>query len=278
MSSETIPVFIVGSGRSGTRTIFKLLSGTSNIEIYHEFVCTHIQKDAAMYFMNLIDKKEIVRRISELHGSAIYYSSCQFWVDCSNKLSWVIEPLIEMFPNARFVNLVRDGRKVAGSFFHKLSDEMYDDFSTNIMIEWLSHPDSLPIPPPEKKYWWNIPRMGQPFYEEFPKFNQFQRACYQWQEANRVILESLKIVPSEQQMTVKLEELISKREVLAKFLLFFSLEYDEHFYEFLQTPQNVIFPMDFALSGEQLEQFNDIASDMMERLGYAGTDEYTVKY
>lgn len=59
MSTETIPIFVVGSGRSGTRAIYKLLSGTEGIEIYHEYVCTHIQQYAALYYMRLISKEEV---------------------------------------------------------------------------------------------------------------------------------------------------------------------------------------------------------------------------
>lgn len=278
MSSNTTPIFVIGSGRSGTRAVFKLLSGIDSIEIYHEYVCTHIQPLASLYYMKLLEKNEIKARFKELHGSAIHYSKAKYWVDCSNKLSWIIEPILEIYPNARFVNLVRDGRKVANSFVHKLGDEMYDDESVRVMREWLKNPKGVPMPPPEKKYWWNIPQKGQPFYEDFPSFDQFERASYHWRESNRVILESLKKVPKAQHRTYKLEELTSDRKVLTDFLSFFDLEYDEHFFEALQTPQNVVFPMDFELTQKQLEQFNRIASDMMEVLGYAGKPLYEVKY
>ena len=278
MSKETIPIFVVGSGRSGTRTIFKLLSGIPKIEIYHEYLCTHIQQVSAMYYMQLIDKDEVKQKIKKLHGSAIYYTKAKYWVDCSNKLSWIIEPLFELFPQAKFVNLVRDGRKVASSFFHKLGTEMYDDDSVRIMQDWLSHRNSAYIPPPEKKYWWNIPQKGQLFAEDFPKFNRFQRCCYQWREANRVIIDSLKKIPKNQQLLVKLEELTTHKDVLKRFLEFFVVEYGNHFFEFLQTPQNVFFPMDFKLTDKQTKQFNQIAGDMMNRLGYANKEEYIVDY
>jgi len=77
---------------------------------------------------------------------------------------------------------------------------------------------------------------------------------------------------------VRLEDLTSDREVLRHFLAFCDVPYDEHFFELLQTPQNVIFPMDFPLTAEEREQFEAIAGDMMERLGYAGREEYAVVY
>lgn len=278
MSKETTPLFIVGSGRSGTRMIFKLLSGIPEIEVHHEYLCTHIQQVAALYYMQIMSKDEIKQKIKELHAAAIYYSQAKYWVDCSNKLSWIIEPLIELFPNAKFVNLVRDGRKVANSFYQKLGPEMYDDESVRIVQIWLNNRDDLPMPPPEKKYWWNIPQKGQPFADKFSQFNRFQRCCYHWVEANRVIRESFKKVPQEQQLTIKLEDLTEDKNILKIFLSFFAIEYDESFYDILQTPQNVFFPMDFKLTDEQKLQFNEIAHAMMKELGYAGKPEYTVKY
>jgi hypothetical protein len=278
MSINTTPIFVVGSGRSGTRTIFKLLSGIPDLEIYHEYVCTHIQKASALYFMGLLDDAEIKREIMELHGSAIYYSTNRVWADCSNKLSWIITPLHELFPDAKFVHLVRDGRKVASSYFHKLNDEMYDDESVKVMKNWLADREQLPIPPPEKKYWWNIPQPGQPFAEEFFSFNQFQRACYQWQESNRVIMEGLQEIPDSQKLFIKLEDLVSSRQSLEEFLDFFGVEYEDHYAEYLKTPQNVIYPMDFSLTEEQLFQFSEIASDMMAKLGYSNKEEYGVDY
>ncbi|HNA90592.1 MAG TPA: sulfotransferase [Anaerolineales bacterium] len=278
MSESTIPVFVVGSGRSGTRTIFKLLSGIQHVEIHHEFVCTHIQKVAAQHFMGITGRDEAKREIMELHGSAIHYSKSKIWTDCSNKLSWLIGPLYDLFPNARFIHLARDGRKVASSYFHKLNDEMYDDESVAIMRDWLLDREHKPVPPPEKKYWWNIPQPGQPFAEEFPKFDQFQRACYQWREANRVIWESLKNIPAEQKMFVKLEDLVSSKSALETFLGFFEVGYEDHYAEYLKTPQNVIFPMDFMLTDEQNAQFKEIALDVMQLLGYSNMEEYTVDY
>lgn len=278
MSRQTTPIFLVGSGRNGTRMIFKLLSGLPDLEVYHEYVCTHVQPLAAEYFMGLKNKTEVKNILKELHGAAIAYSQSSHWMDCSNKLSWLIEPLLEMYPGAKFIHLTRDGRKVVGSFFNKLAPEMYDDLSVRVMRGWLAD-RSLPKPPPEKKYWWNIPQQGQPFYEEFSTFNQFQRICYHWREAARIIEESFAHVPAKQQLTLKLEDLTGDKEVLKKFLKFVDVEYQENLYEFLQKPQNVLFPMDFKLNPEQSQQFKEITGDTMERLGYDMKQEtYEVKY
>lgn len=275
---NTTPVFIVGSGRSGSRMIYKLLSGIDHVEVYHEFVCTHIQAIAAKYFMGLLSKKEVKQEIMRLHGAGIFYSDAMYWVDSSNKLSWLIEPLYELFPNAKFINITRDGRKVVSSFFHKLAPEVYDDKSIEIMNKWLLQPKKYLEPPPEKKYWWNIPQRGQPFYKEFSSFNQLQRIAYHWVEVNRVIAESLKHIPKKQQLTIKLEDLISKKTTLKSFLKQFDIPFEGHYYDFIQTPQNVFVPMDFLLNDQEMKQFYDIAGKMMKKLGYTSKKVYQMKY
>lgn len=274
----TKPVFIIGSGRSGTRMLFKLLSGNPQIEVYHEFVCTHIQPVAAKYFMKLMTKKQVKDEFKKLHGSSIFYSKADYWVDCSNKLSWIIEPILELFPNALFIHVTRDGRKVTSSFFHKLAPEIYDDESVTIMQHWLASPKKYPEPPPEKKYWWNIPQKGQPFYKEFSSFDQYQRICYHYLEVHRVIAESFKKIPRKNSATYKLEELTTDKKVLAKFLSHLGLELTRETFEFVQTPQNVFFPMDFKLTDNQLQQFNVIAGPIQKKLGYTQKEVYTVQY
>lgn len=279
MSDYTKPVFVIGSGRCGTRTMFKMLSGIQDLEVYHEFACTHVQKLACLYYMGCIDKEAAKLELQKLHGSSIFYSSASIWLDASNKLSWLIEPLIEMYSNARFLVLVRDGRKVVSSFFYKLAAEMYDDHSTRVLSNWVVNPEIFPMPPPEKKYWWNVPQVGQPFYYEFPSFNHFQRVCYHWSEVNRVILQSLNAyVPSNQGMIVKLEDLTSDVVVLQQVIDFIGIDFDLDYLEYLKTPQNVLFPIDFRLTDIQLAQFRDIAWPMMEKLGYDSKDVYTVQY
>jgi len=275
---STVPVFLVGSGRSGTRMIFKLLSGHEDIEVFHEYLCTHIQPVAAKYFMGLIDDQKTEKAIVNLHGAGIHYSNAKYWVDTSNKLSWIIKPLYNLFPRAKFIHVVRDGRKVTSSFYHKLAPEIYDDMSISKMQDWLSSPSKFPEPPPEKKYWWNIPQEGQPFYKEFSDYDQYQRICYHWTEVIRVIDEAFTLIPEEQKLTVKLEELTKEKSVLQKFLSFFDIDYSDEYFQLLQKPQNVFVPMDFKLTEKQLSQFDAIAGQTMKKLGYTEKQVYEVNY
>ena len=67
--------------------------------------------------LDLIGAEECRRSLTETHGAAIHYSQAAQWGDSSNKLSWLIPDLAGLFPEARFVHLVRDGRKA----WHKIA-------------------------------------------------------------------------------------------------------------------------------------------------------------
>lgn len=278
MTRDTRPVFVIGSGRCGTRSIYKMLSGTPGVEIHHEFECTHIQRAAALYAMGKMPRDELKLALTDVYGGALFYSNDPVWIDCSNKASWTIDVLHELFPTARFVVLIRDGRKVVASFFNKLSQEIYDDESVSKLAGWLAAPENVPRPPPEKKYWWNIPQPGQPFAEEFSSFNQFQRICYHWQRCNQEIMTQLRRLSVDSWHTAKLEEISTDVDRLKAAIDFMGLPYDPAYFEALQTPQNVFFPMDFQLNKEQQVLFDEICSPMMQELGYSGTASYVVQY
>src|ERR1700689_5225759 len=190
MSQETQPFFIVSSGRSGTAMLHKALSAAGDIEMHHEYMVHIAQPLGVRRYLGLADAAETQRLLRETHIAAIGYSDAAHWGDSSNKLSWLIPDLAALLPQAKFVHLVRDGRKVAGSYFRKLGAECYDDRSTAILQAFLDDPARHPAPPPEKKYWWPVPRPGDPRASEFRHYDQFQRIAWHWAEINGVIADS----------------------------------------------------------------------------------------
>ncbi len=274
MSAE--PFFIVSSGRSGTAMLHKALSAVPDVEMHHEYMVQITQPLAVRRYLGLIDAEETRRLIGETYGGAIRYSGAAHWGDSSNKLSWLIPDLAAAFPNARFVHLVRDGRKVASSYFHKLGNECYDDASTAILQ---AHVDAHePAPPPEKKYWWPLPHHGSADSGRFRVFSQFERICWHWAELNRVVLEELSRLSAERTLFARLEDLRSTPSEVRGLYEFLGLPYRDEAYGVFARPHNVNRPEDRLLDAAQRQQFEAIAGAMQARLGYAGTPEYVVNY
>ncbi|MEI9996346.1 MAG: sulfotransferase [Rhizomicrobium sp.] len=278
MSKTTQPFFIVSSGRSGTAMLHKVLSAVPGMDMQHEYMVQIAQPLAVRRYLGLATDAQAREILTETHAAAVHYSEAAHWGDSSNKLSWLIPELAQVLPAAKFVHLVRDGRKVAGSYFRKLGDECYDDRSTAILQAHCDDPSSVPTPPPEKKYWWPVPRRGDPAAGPFRGFDQFGRICWHWAEINRVILAELARLPRARQMFVRLEELQASPEAVKGLYGFLGLPYRDAAFAAFARPHNVNRPEDRLLDARERESFERIAAPMQRQLGYAERPEYVVNY
>ena len=246
--------------------------------MHHEYLCTHVQPVAVRYHMGMADAEEVRTVLADCHGAAITLSDASIWGDSSNKLSWIIPVLADMFPDARFVHVVRDGRKVASSYFHKLGDECYPDAGVAVLESYRNGAPGAVKPPPEKRYWWPLPPAGTPAATAFDDYDQFQRIVYHWAEVNRTVIDHAARLPAGSSARFRLEDLIEDSSVLASLFSFIGLDFrHEHFAEF-RRPHNVNRPFDKLLDAKQRGQLDEIVAEMMSILGYRDTQEYSVDY
>lgn len=274
----THPFFVVSSGRSGTAMMQKALAASGDVEAHHEYMVNIIQPLAMRRYMGWVGMDEALAVLGETHGAAIHYCEATHWGDSSNKLSWLIPDLAELFPRARFVHLVRDGRKVASSYFHKLAGECYDDRSVRLMVAYAADPSRRRAPPPEKKYWWPLPRAADPWADAFPAFDQFGRIAWHWAEINRVILEALAALAPERSLFVRLEDLQDSPRAFERLATFLGIALHKEHAALFARPHNVNRPEDRLLDPRQTAIFGQVAGAMMKRLGYAERAEYVMKY
>jgi hypothetical protein len=253
--------------------LHKALSSKRDVEMHHEFAVRMTQPLAVRRYLGLIDEAVTRDTLQQTFGAAIAASGAAQWGDSSNKLSWLIPDLAALFPDARFVHLVRDGRKVASSYFHKLGDENYDDRSNAAMQK--HYDGEAPSPPPEKKYWWPVPRREDPAAAAFRGYDHFQRIAWHWAEINRVALAEL---PAARTLFVRLEDLRQSPALVKSLYQFLDLPFAEADFAAFARPHNVNRPEDRLLDAGQRAQFDAIAGAMMARLGYAGRPEYAVAY
>lgn len=278
MSDSTRPFFIVSSGRSGTAMLHKALSAADDVEMHHEYMVHIVQPLAVRRYMGWIGREETLAQLRATYAAAIAYSRARHWGDSSNKASWLIPELSELLPRAKFVHLVRDGRKVAGSYFHKLGAECYDPLSTAALQAFADDSAGRLAPPPEKKYWWPLARPDDARAREFRGFDQFQRIAWHWAEINRVILESLAGLEPAQRYFVRLEDLHASADAVRDLFDFLDIPCRADIAALFARPHNVNRPEDKALDARQRAQFEAVAAPMMAQLGYAERAEYVVNY
>jgi hypothetical protein len=273
---HTRPVFILGSGRCGTLALAQSLATVGQVEVHHEYLFENILADAVLCFLGRIPQQEMTRRLERLHGAAVHYCQKPIWVDCSNALPWIIKPLNALFPDARFVHVVRNGRRVVSSFFHKFERIMYPDDAVRILNDWLE--GRYPVePPPEKKYWRPIPVNGMAYYGTFESMDRFERLCYYWALINNHVRHEFESIDEERIARFRFEDLLSER-IFGEFTEFIGIDDAGGPFNAMKRPVNVHIPRTFPLTSEQECSFRRLCSETMVSFGYQNDDDYEVEY
>lgn len=276
-TNKTKPVFILGSGRCGTYQISKLFDTFSNVTSHHEFLFENILETSALYKMNRISNAEVKNLILKTHKNEVLLTNKEIWIDSSNALPWIADIILEIFPDAKFVHLVRDGRKVVSSFYNKFESVMYDKNYVKKLKNWLDNPQNNIQPPPYKNYWRPLPGYGETFMKSLPK-NRFEFLCWYWAEINSHIDSFKETLDSENFFYIKLEDMVSNRDSFDSFINFIGLESDISLFKKIKKPINVAEPKNYLLSPEQRITYDIICGDVAKKFGYLNKDEYVLKY
>ncbi len=273
---STRPVFILGSGRSGTLALAKSFMESSDVEAHHEYLFENILSDAVLYAMGWMPEAVMLDRLRETHGAAVHYCSKPVWIDCSNALPWIVQPLHLLFPNARFVHVVRNGRRVVSSFYHKFDDIMYADDAVVTLCNWIEGRSAIK-PPPEKRYWRPIPLPGEAQYAEFLRMNRFERLCYYWATVNARVGDTLRAIDPAESLTVKFEDL-KNADAYSALCDFLGFVPSAEMFKILERPINVHVPRTFPLTPDEDAAFARLCGDVMQRFGYRTEEDYQVDY
>lgn len=247
---DTQLVFVLGSGRCGTKAIVKMLAG-AGIEAHHEYCRYSYQREAVLTYIGKYEPLRMALILERIFGSAAYYSEQPIFLDSSHKLVPVVDVLTDMFPDAKFIHLIRDGRKVCESFFYKL--QIHNDRAHRLLRDWITDP-TLPLPPPSEKYW-HIPA---------PYDDRWLRICWWWMYSNHLIEQA----KNERFLTARLDTLINNEGALKMLVDFIGVDYDPTMFEFLQKPDHVYVPVNYSMTEQQQEQFDEICGSAMKYYGY----------
>lgn len=113
---ETVdPIFILGTQRSGTTLISRILSSHKNLYIQNELPMQGL-------FEYPFDKATLVarftRKIFEIHGVELSDEpgKSPIWGLKEPLLTYQLPALMECFPNSKYILIVRDGRGVVNSY------------------------------------------------------------------------------------------------------------------------------------------------------------------
>jgi hypothetical protein len=174
---EVSPMFfVVSSGRSGTQTIALALSSVPGCVCLHEPSPELILESSAYRYGN-VGHGELAKILRETRQATIDGS---VYCESNQTLSLIIPVLADVFPDARYIWLIRNGLDVVASAYQK---QWYTGHSEN-------H-DRYEDCPPIEKAWIDGriqgDRCGDMSAVEWANWDRFGRCCWYWSYSNRVI-------------------------------------------------------------------------------------------
>jgi hypothetical protein len=188
--------FILSTGRSGTMTIAKTLSLIDGCVCLHE-PSPELILEASAYHYGKYPKEDLIRILTDTRKPEINGS---IYCESNQNLSLIIPVLAEVFPEARYIWLVRNGLDVVASAFQKqwysgrsAKNKRYEDCS------------------PLEKAWIDGrvegDRCGEMTPDEWAKLDRFSRCCWYWGYINRVIENDLKTYAHDKYFFLRLEDI-----------------------------------------------------------------------
>lgn len=230
-------VIITGTGRSGTKTLARLLGASHEYRV-HYLLDKYFLGDPHSDTFDTMEKR--LMAVLDLHQGV---DQARF-IDSSNLYIHFIDALYKLYPSARFILSVRNGKDFARSAFSR---------------GWHQHVSFGAVPPRE-----------DPYFERWPEMTPLERVAWIWTFRNRKALEGLAAVPREQKLVVRIED-IGRHRILDNLESFAGVKIADRELALRKFNANPVLelppPQEWTESMDRM--FDAIAGEMMEHFGYS---------
>lgn len=230
-------LIIMGTGRSGTATLARMVGG------HHEYRVQYLLDKYFSKTTPYLDPfdtlgKRIVAMLDLFQGI-----ETGDFKDSSNLYIHFIDAVYILYPSARFILSVRNGKDFARSTFSR---------------RW--H---------ERTVFGNVPLRDDPYFGRWDAMSPLQKNAWLWTCRNSKALEGLKAVPDEQKLIVRIEDL-AREDILTSIEKFTGTEIRRDLHSGKKYNSNPFFsmPPKEDWSNEMNREFDEIAGGMMKMFGY----------
>jgi hypothetical protein len=182
--------FITGHNRSGTNLISKLLNGATNARVFEE-LSPKLGYEAREKHKGHFPSRDTVKKFIEVqkkpHIELVNEMGLVFGDKNSNYIPFLTE-IAEVWPDAKFVIAVRDGRDVVTSHCNYFANTGKKVFQ---MAEDVGDSgDQYPV-----ANLWDYsrlrPREGEARYSDWQDMSLFAKCCFSWAYTNDILFSAL---------------------------------------------------------------------------------------
>lgn len=249
------PIFIVSTGRTGTKFLAKYFNSFNTIYAVHEPLPTflHMGIKYAQSKNSLGDVAgSILRKRSHIYRN-VERSGANIYIECNNRLFSLVKPLIKAFNDPKIIHIVRDGR---------------DFVRSGMSRGWYLEGDPLPRISakmfPDDKY-----------YSTWNELTQFEKIVWLWQKQNKLISQDLKGYKNG--ITIRFEDIFYTENFsgLKSMMDFLEIQLDQGFSTFAKLQERKInktkkysIPHWKDWDESMKDSFDKIAKQFMAYYGY----------
>ncbi|EAZ90591.1 sulfotransferase family protein [Crocosphaera chwakensis] len=255
------PIFIVGSGRSGTTFLGSCIGKIPEISYHVEPI---VIKAAARYvytnqWSNL--KAKWFYRTLYAWLMRIHFDTDLRLAEKTPRNSFIIPFLYKIFPDAQFVHIIRDGRDVTVSLLEK---PWYRADQVNSgQVEPGGYPHG-----PYARFWVEPDRI-----EEFETTSDTHRCIWLWRRYLETILQATSHLPKNQYYELRYEQLVfNTADETERLLDFLEISNSKSRKQFHKATANVksdsVGRWKSELSENQLKEIYQDAGELLVRLNY----------
>lgn len=194
--SQASPVFVLSTGRCGSRLLTKILEQDANKWVDHH------PNPELTYYSNYAYKNRTSQQILDPLIDACRYETIrnafllkQQYIETNNRITFFSHSLSRLYPHSKFVHLERDVKEFVASGYSR---------------NWYAYEklfDEGRIVPTNENIPWN-------------KFNQVEKITWLWAETNGFIRDFFKEVSSERKFYISSSDLFSNSESIEQLLKF----------------------------------------------------------
>ena len=249
-------VFILSTGRTGTKTLAEGLAG-DDILSPHQPPFSRLLTIASNYYLHgWLSKTFLERLVSRFREPQILQANCRYYIQVFS-LDYIPAKLIsQKYPNVYIIHIVRDPRTFVPSYLNWMHTRFKSFVANKLIPGW--HPSGL--------FTGDVP------WQIWIKMNEFERVCWQWNYKNRLLQQLFE--NNEQYIQVRFEDLLlsSSPDILCSALSFVGLPWENRFIQMFENVKNssrkTYFPKWSQLSSVQQSQLLNICRPQMIQNGY----------
>ena len=215
-------VFILSTGRTGTKTLAEGLAG-DEILSPHQPPHSRLLTIASNYYLHgWLPRRFLEWLVSRLREPQIFQAECRFYIQVFSLDYLPAQIISQKYDNVYIIHMVRDPRTFVPSYLNWVHTRFKSFVANKLIVGW--HPSGF--------------FTHDVSWEQWRRMDEFERVCWHWVYKNS-LLERM-FVGNENYLRIRFEDLFALEgwRVLESALTFAGVPYQKRFESMLQQGKN----------------------------------------